>query len=73
VATAVGGIPDALSDSGLLVRVRDYEDVARACLQLLENRPLREELARKARLRARQFQLSRMVGSYEAAYRACLR
>jgi len=73
VATAVGGIPDALSDSGLLVRVRDYEDVARACLQLLENRPLREELARKARLRARQFQLSRMVGSYEAAYQTCLR
>jgi glycosyltransferase involved in cell wall biosynthesis len=72
VATAVGGIPDALSDAGLLVRVRDYQDVAHACLQLLENRPLREQLARRARLRARHFRLDTMVGSYDAAYRAFL-
>jgi glycosyltransferase involved in cell wall biosynthesis len=72
VASAVGGIPDALEGSGLLVRVRDYQDVARACLQLLENQPLREQLARRARLRARHFRLDTMVGSYDAAYRACL-
>jgi len=72
VATAVGGIPDALGDSGLLVRVRDYEDVARACLQLLDNRRLREDLAHKARQHARRFQLSRMVESYRAAYEGCL-
>jgi glycosyltransferase involved in cell wall biosynthesis len=73
VASAVGGVPDALDGAGLLVRVRDYQDVARACLQLLENPQLREEFGRKARLRARNFQLGEMVGSYEAAYQAHIR
>ena len=73
VATAVGGVPDALDGAGLLVGVRDYQDVARACLQLLDNPQLREELGRKARLQARNFQLDKMVGSYRAAYQAHLR
>lgn len=73
VATAVGGVPDALDGAGLLVGVRDYQDVARACLQLLDDPRLREELGRKARLQARNFQLDKMVGSYKAAYQAHLR
>lgn len=72
VASAVGGIPDALGEAGLLVRVRDYQDVARACLQLLEDQAFRERLAHRAWQRARDFRLSGMVGSYLATYQACL-
>ena len=55
VATDVGGVKEAVGDTGLLVDPRDPEQFAEALLKLLNNPTLREDLGREARERALNF------------------
>lgn len=69
VATEVGGVPEALGDTGLVVPPRDPERLARACLLLLEDEPLRRRLGAAARQRALgEFTLDRAVTAYDELY-----
>jgi len=51
VATRVGGIPEIISDhrNGLLIPAMDSKKFAAACLELIENRALREKIAANAK------------------------
>lgn len=70
VATDVGGVAEALADCGLMVEPKRPEALADACMTLLENKRLREELAKKAMARARsQFTVEKMAGQIEGVYR----
>ena len=55
VATDVGGVKEAVGDTGLLVDPRNPEQFAEALLKLLYNPQLREDLGREARERALNF------------------
>jgi glycosyltransferase involved in cell wall biosynthesis len=52
ISTRVGGIPEVVSDSGLLVEPRDPERIAEAVNKLIDDEKLRKKLSRKARKRA---------------------
>jgi glycosyltransferase involved in cell wall biosynthesis len=71
VATAVGGIPEAIEDqkSGLLVPQGDSAAMARALRQILESPKRAESLSRCARARAEtEFSVETMVKSYVELY-----
>lgn len=71
VATDVGGNPEALEDgvSGIIVRPRDSEALARGMALLLENPDLAAEFSRAARQRiVQRFSLDHMVRETEALY-----
>ena len=69
VATDVGGVPEAVGETGLLVPPRDPDRLARACLLLLEDEPLRHRLGSAARMRALgQFTLDQAVTAYDELY-----
>jgi L-malate glycosyltransferase len=73
VATAVGGNPDVLRDgvSGRLVPARDPEALAAAVLGLIADPQKAQAMGREARrVVEREFSQQRMVGAYEALYRA---
>jgi glycosyltransferase involved in cell wall biosynthesis len=70
VATDVGGVAEALGDTGLLVPPRAPEALAQAILILLRDGELREHLGAAARQRAEQlFTVDRFVAEYERLYR----
>jgi glycosyltransferase involved in cell wall biosynthesis len=73
VATAVGGVPDVVTDGrdGLLVAPGDEEAMAQAMLRLLRRADERRALGTAARevVRAR-FAASRLVTDVERLYRA---
>jgi len=52
VATDVGGVTEAVGDTGLVVPPRSPKRMARACLTLLQNHDLRRQLGAAARTRA---------------------
>lgn len=54
IATISGGIPEAIEDgvAGLLVPEHDTDALARAITQLVDNRLLRNQMAKAARMRA---------------------
>ena len=66
VATAVGGIPDALGDptAGLLVPPGDADRLAGAMVRIARDPELRRSLAAAARTRARAFSLEACVQRY---------
>lgn len=69
VATRVGGVEEAVGDSGLLVPPRDPKSLARACLALLNDQPLRQSLAQNATLRvAANFSLAQSLAAYRSTY-----
>jgi polysaccharide biosynthesis protein PelF len=55
VATDVGGVAEAVGDTGFLVPPRSPEPMARACLALLADAGLRRRLGTAARARALEF------------------
>lgn len=64
VATKVGGIPEIVEDgvTGILVPPKDDDAIAKAIINLLENRNLRETLAANARKRVQDhFSADRMA------------
>jgi len=75
VATAVGGVPEAIEHGrqGLLVPPHDPTSLARAIIEALREAGLRARLGMAARERASgEFSLDRMLAAHEALYRECL-
>ncbi|BAU29715.1 glycosyltransferase involved in cell wall biosynthesis [Aneurinibacillus soli] len=69
VATDVGGVKEALGNTGLLVDPIDPEAFAEAILKLLNNSLLRSELGREARERALNFfTLDKVLDLYLKSY-----
>jgi len=75
VATAVGGIPEAVKDgiTGVLVPPKDPSRLADAILQLLDDQERRHQLGRAGRLWVENtFSADRMVEGNLAVYRELL-
>ncbi len=69
VATGVGGVPEALGDTGLTVEARSPDQVALACLGLLRDLGGAERLGAAARSRALDnFTMARFLFSYRQIY-----
>jgi polysaccharide biosynthesis protein PelF len=69
VATDVGGVPEALGNSGILVSAKSPQQMAEAVAFLLENREERERLGQMAKARALgHFTEEHFLHSYELAY-----
>jgi len=69
VATDVGGVPEALGNSGILVSAKSPQQMAEAVAFLLENREERERLGQMAQARALgHFTEEHFLHSYELAY-----
>ncbi len=70
VATDVGGVSEALSDCGILVRPRQPAELGEALLRLLQDADLRRQLGDAARFRATQyFTVERALSQYWDSYR----
>ena len=71
VATDVGGIPEVLEGCGLIVQPKDYEAMAQAIIELLNNRELSEELGKKGREKVKkEFDIEKNLRLYEISYRS---
>jgi glycosyltransferase involved in cell wall biosynthesis len=71
VATAVGGIPEALEGGkyGILVPPGNERVLAKNIVELYENNLLREELSRKTKIRFQEeFTVEKMEETYRAVY-----
>jgi len=69
VATDVGGVTEAVGDTGLVVPPRRPAELAEACLTLLRDDELRQRLGRAARLRALEyFTVDRAVSAFDEIY-----
>lgn len=69
VATDVGGVAEAVGDTGLVVPPRNERALARACLFLLHDPALRRRLGAAARARALgQFTLDQALTAYDEMY-----
>jgi glycosyltransferase involved in cell wall biosynthesis len=53
IATDVGGVSEAIDDTGIMVPPQDEISLANACIELLRNAPLRTQLASRGRERVR--------------------
>ena len=73
VASAVGGIPEVVSDreNALLVREKDVSGLARAIVEVRDDRELRERLGQEARRRAvTELDWDATAAAFEQAYAA---
>ena len=69
VCTNVGGVAEAVGDTGFVVAPRDHVAIAAACVRLLLDEPLRRELGRKARSRVlNRFTRERWADAYRDIY-----
>lgn len=68
VTTRVGGIPEVVSDSALLVPPNDPLALANALIQVLDDRALADDLRRKGLERVKQFNWDEIVKRYEKLY-----
>lgn len=69
VATDVGGVTEAIADTGLVVPPRAPEVFGEACLQLLKDHELRRKLGIAARDRAIElFTVDRAIGTFDEIY-----
>jgi glycosyltransferase involved in cell wall biosynthesis len=69
VATDVGGVAEAVAETGLVVPPRDPEAMARACLSLLRDGELRRRLGAQARARALEhFTVDRAIDTFDEIY-----
>ena len=69
VATDVGGVAEAIGDTGLVVAPRDPDAMASACLELLRDHPRRRALGALARQRALQyFTVDLAIGTFDEIY-----
>jgi glycosyltransferase involved in cell wall biosynthesis len=65
----VGGVSEALEDCGLVVEPRNPADMARACLELIQDPERTRELGRQAREKAlSQFSLQQCNTGYLTTY-----
>jgi hypothetical protein len=69
VATDVGGVTEAVGDTGLVVPPRSPKQMARACLTLLQNDDLRHRLGAAARTRALEnFTVDGAISAFDEIY-----
>lgn len=69
VATDVGGVAEAVGETGMLVPPKDPSAVAAACVKLLTDKRKRKALGRAARDRVLQFfDVERCFGAYRGLY-----
>lgn len=69
VATDVGGVTEAVGDTGLVVPPRNPDALAEACLSLLRDNDLRRRLAAAARARALEFfTVDRAINTIDEIY-----
>lgn len=69
VSTDVGGVSEALADTGLLVIPRRHQELAEAVITLLHDEKLRERLGMKGRERAlKLFDVNSLLESYYNSY-----
>jgi glycosyltransferase involved in cell wall biosynthesis len=69
VSTDVGGVREAVGDTGLVVPPRDPERMARAALKLLGDPALRAGMGEAARLRViEQFTLRQTISAFREIY-----
>jgi glycosyltransferase involved in cell wall biosynthesis len=69
VATDVGGVTEAVGDTGLVVPPRSPEPMARACLTLLRDAGLRHRLGAAARVRALEhFTVDEAINTFDEIY-----
>lgn len=69
VGTAVGGVPEALEGCGFIVEPRNPEAMAEACIYLLQNPDLAQQLGQEARRKALDhFSLRQCNASYLTTY-----
>ncbi|MEU4211890.1 GT4 family glycosyltransferase PelF [Streptomyces sp. NPDC026206] len=69
VSTDVGGVREAVGDSGLVVPPRDAQSMARAALRLLRDPALRARMGEAARLRViEQFTLRQTISAFRDIY-----
>ena len=69
VATDVGGVTEALGDTGLVVPPRSPERLARACLTLLRDDSMRRRLGSAARARALEyFTVDEAINTFDEIY-----
>lgn len=70
VATDVGGVREAVGDTGIVVPPRDPEAFGEAMVELLEDTERRKKLARAARARVvEEFTIEKQLSSYAELYR----
>jgi len=70
VATAVGGVSEAIEDCGILVEPRNPDALANGVLRLLNDPPLRLAMGKAARQKAAlKFNLRQCAEAYEESYR----
>jgi len=69
VATGVGGVGEAVADTGMIVPPRSPEALAQACLTLLQDAGLRRRLGAAARMRALEyFTVDRAISAFDEIY-----
>jgi hypothetical protein len=69
VSTDVGGVREAVGDTGLVVPPREPEAMAKAALELLRDADRRAEMGRGARMRViEQFTLRQTIDSFRDIY-----
>lgn len=74
VATDVGGVAEAVGDTGLVVPPRDPDAMALACVELLRDDERRRTLGARARQRALQnFTVDLAIGTFDEIYASLAR
>jgi glycosyltransferase involved in cell wall biosynthesis len=69
VATDVGGVSEAVADTGMIVPPRNPEALAQSCLALLRDPGLRRQLGAAARMRALEyFTVDRAISAFDEIY-----
>ncbi len=71
VATDVGGVREYVDRAAILVAPNDAAALADALVRVFQDRDLATELGRRARERARQFDLATAADRHRAVYRWC--
>lgn len=73
IASSVGGIPELVSHTGLLVPAKDTKALTNAIIKLVDNPKLREELGKYAHIRIKEkFSTENMVKKTEKLYEKIL-
>lgn len=68
VATKVGGVPDVVSDNGLLVEKGDEDALCEAMLKMVDSMQLRAECAKKSYQNVQKFSVTNIVEEYQKLY-----
>ena len=68
IATNVGGVPEIVSDNGIIVPNEDVDEFASAMIKIIEDYSLRKDMGYKGRLYSSKFDKSNITVEYEREY-----